>query len=119
MKSLIASLLILIVFLLLSCGSDPVADETGTIEGNVYNFNTGEIVGMANVVTIPPSSAVTSDSINGGFKILHVDPGVYKVRAEKVGFDSSSVNISVIAGEKTIADVFLRADTSSSDTTGL
>lgn len=102
-----------------ACGTDPVKEETGTIEGIVYDFSTGDYVGKANIVTIPPSSSVTSDSVSGNFKILHVDPGVYRVRANKIGYDSTGVSISVIAAEKTIADIALKVDSTFADTSAI
>lgn len=119
MKKIILIVLTLAILFLMACGSDPVQEETGTIEGVVYDYSTGDWVGKANIITIPPSSAVTSDSLTGFFKILHVDPGVYRVRATKIGYDSTGVNISVLAGEKTIADIALRIDTTLVDTTSL
>ncbi|MCB0284676.1 MAG: carboxypeptidase regulatory-like domain-containing protein [Calditrichaeota bacterium] len=105
-----------ILVFIAACGTDPVKEETGTIEGVVYDFNTGDFVGKANIFTIPPSSSVTSDSVTGIFKILHVDPGVYRVRANKIGYDSTGVSISVIAAEKTIADIALKVDSTFADT---
>jgi len=82
----------------------------------VYDFTTGEIIGNANIVTIPPSGSVTSDTLTGEFKILHVDPGVYHVRADKNGYDTSGVDISVIKDDKTIADIPLKTDSTFIDT---
>lgn len=113
------SIALSLFILLIACGKDPVAVETGTIQGTVYNFDTGEIIGKAHIFTIPPSSAVTTDSINGTFKILHVDPGVYRVISEKTTFDSTGVNVTVLADEKTIADIALKvSDSTAVDTTG-
>jgi len=108
---------ILIFAVIIACGEDPVKTTTGTIEGVVYDFSAGDPIGNANIVTTPPSGSVTSDTLTGAFKILHVDPGVYHVRAEKIGYDSSGVNISVIADDKTIADIALKVDSSFVDTT--
>lgn len=100
------SLILLVT--LLACGATPTADNTGKIEGTVSSFSTGLPVGFANITTVPPTSAVTSDSTTGMFTILHVDPGIYKVHAEKAGYDTANVNISVVAGEKSIADIALK-----------
>jgi len=101
--------------LCIQCAQDPAEETTGTIEGVVYNFANSKIIGNANVVTVPPSSSVTSDSITGSFKIEHVDPGLYRVIGQKVGFDSSGVNISVLAGETTTADIALKADSTTTN----
>ncbi len=110
-------LVVLISLIIFACGEDPVKTTTGTIEGIVFDFSTGEIIGNANIVTDPPSSSVTSDTVTGVFKILHVEPGVYHVTGEKIGYDTSGVNISVIADDKTIADIALTADSTYVDTT--
>jgi Carboxypeptidase regulatory-like domain len=108
---------IALIFLIQNCGQDPVKPTTGSIEGVVYDFSTGALIGNANIVTTPPSSSVTSDTLTGAFTILHVDPGVYRVRAQKVGYDSTGVNIAVIADDKTIADIALKTDSTLVDTT--
>lgn len=117
MKLIYSLIFIIFTVSIFSCGEDPVQEETGSIEGVVYDFESGEFIGLANISTIPPSSAVTSSSQNGSFKILHVDPGMYRVQAKKNGYDSSGVNISILAGEKTVADIVLLPDTTVIDTT--
>jgi Carboxypeptidase regulatory-like domain len=113
-KKLIFFTFVLLLFF--NCGQSPVKPTTGSIEGVVYDFSTGALIGNANIVTTPPSSSVTSDTLTGAFKILHVDPGVYRVRAEKIGYDSTGVSIAVIADDKTIADIALKTDTTFVDT---
>jgi len=107
-------------FLLLACGEEVAPVTTGSIKGVVYDFDTGAILGQANIHTIPPSSAVTSDTINGEFEIKHVDVGVYRVVAQRTGYDSTSVNITVVADDKSIADIALTVfDSTKVDTSGL
>ncbi|KAA3615650.1 MAG: carboxypeptidase regulatory-like domain-containing protein [Calditrichaeota bacterium] len=114
-KSIIALLSVIII--IFACGEDPVKVTTGTINGVVYDYSSGTTIGNANIVTQPPSSSVTSDTLTGEFKILHVEPGIYHVRAQKSGYDSAGVDISVIADDKTIADIALRVDSTFVDTT--
>jgi hypothetical protein len=109
--------LILISIIIIACGEEVVEPTSGTIEGTIYNFLSGDVIGNASIVTTPPSSSVTSDTLTGTFKILHVDPGVYRVHAERIGYDSSGVNISVIVDEMTTADIALKLDTTYVDTT--
>lgn len=99
---------VLIILLFWACSKVPTAVTTGSIEGTISDFTSGLPIGKANVTTMPPSSAVTSDSTTGLFIIDHVDPGIYSVYAEKVGFDSAAVNVSVVAEQKTIADIALK-----------
>ncbi len=114
-RSVLATFTIFIV--IIACAEDPVKVTTGTIEGVVYDFSTGDVVESANIVTTPPSGSVTSDTLTGTFIILHVEPGVYRVLADKIGYDTTGVNISVIADDVTIADIALRADSTVVDTT--
>ncbi len=108
---------VLLVLTLLTCGKQPEDPTTGSIEGRVYDYALGVIVPMAHVETQPPTSAVISDTVNGDYKIEHVDPGIYKIIVTKFGYDSSMVSISVVAGQTTQADVFLKPDTAQTDTT--
>lgn len=102
--------------LILNCKEDPVKVETGTIKGVVYDYKSGEIVPKAHIFTIPPTGSVTSDTLTGEFKILHVDPGTYSVYGRKTGYDSSNVNITIIADDITIADLALMPDSTQKDT---
>ncbi len=108
--------MILALFLLIQCTKPTEDPTTGSIEGTVFNFTTGSFIGGAHIVTSPPTSAVLSDTLAGLFKIDHVDPGIYRITAVKYGFDTSSVSVSVLAGQITTADITLRPDTSSVDT---
>ena len=59
--------------------------------------------------TDPPTSSVTTDSL-GFYQILNVPAGVYVISARKVGYDSTTVDVSVLAEQTTIGDVPLSAD---------
>ncbi len=109
-------IMILSLFLLMQCTKPTEDPTTGSIEGTVFNFNTGNFIGGVHIVTVPPTSAVLSDTLAGLYKIDHVDPGVYRITAVKYGFDTSSVSVSVLAGQITTADITLRPDTSGVDT---
>ena len=82
---------------------------TGTITGEVYDKSTGTGLDLANVRTDPPTSSVTTDSL-GFYQILNVPAGVYVISARKVGYDSTTVDVSVLAEQTTIGDVPLSAD---------
>lgn len=109
-------ILIIITLFFWACSKQPEDPTTGTIEGNVYDYTNGLVVPMAHVETVPPTSAVISDTATGLFSIEHVDPGVYQIMATKFGYDSSKVSVSVVAGQTTRADVFLRPDSLPADT---
>jgi len=103
----------IIFFLLLfhsSC-SDPASApaKTGSIGGNIINAVDGENIALAKIVTTPPTGSVTSDD-KGIYEIDNVDPGIYRVLAARVGYDTNSVQVMVSAGNKTVADVHLLPD---------
>jgi hypothetical protein len=101
------------LILLASCGGEETTEPiaTGTINGFVYDGYANAAIDTAEVITNPPSSAVITDD-KGEYKILNVEPGVYRVTAYKMGYDSAGVYISVSAGNTTIADIPLLVDTS-------
>jgi len=105
-------LLLTCIFFIVNCSSDAPTKEsdTGTIQGTVYNAENGIAIGKALVVTTPPTSAVTTDTI-GAYEIENVETGRYHITAIKAGYDSAGVKISISAGNTTIADISLLQDT--------
>lgn len=103
--------LIFFIFLFITACSDPASEPatTGSISGSIINAFDGKNIALAKIVTTPPSGSVTSDD-KGIYEIENVDPGVYRVLAAKVGYDTNSVLITVSAGNKTVADVHLLPD---------
>ncbi len=98
------------VISLISCGNDPVSGKkAGSIEGTVIDGITDLPLAKAQVTTTPPTFSVTTDT-TGGYKIDNVEPGTYRVRASKFGYDSAGVSISVSEGKITTADISLLSD---------
>ncbi len=100
------------VMLLTACGGSEEATEpvlTGTISGFIYDAETSLPIALSNVTSVPPTSAVTTDT-TGTYAILNVDPETYVISASKIGYITGTSNISVSAGNETIADVFLDKD---------
>jgi len=90
-----------------SCSDNPTkAEESGSIEGIVYDASSGLTLFKANIITKPPTSSVTTDT-SGFYKITNVDAGTYRVTALKADYDSAGVNILVIEGLMTTADIQL------------
>ena len=108
--------LVLLVLIFIACGQEEATEPAiqGNISGTIYDALEGDPIDKAKVITTPPSSAVTT-AADGSYSINNVDPGVYRVNAAKLGFDSSSVNITVSAGNTAIADIPLLADTLSAN----
>jgi len=106
-----AFLLIGLLWFIENCAdkSTTQVSDLGTIKGTVYDAVNGTPVGKASVLTLPPTSAVTSDE-SGEYRIDNVEPGTFHVRASKVGFDSAGVDVAVTKGHTTIADIFLQSD---------
>ena len=92
--------------------SAPVEPATyGTIKGTTTQFSTGAALEMVNVYSVPPSSFVKTDN-SGSYQINTVEPGQYQVIAAKNGYDTLSVNVTVVAGATASADfILVKSDT--------
>ena len=105
---LIPFLLIFAAFLFLqSCSEDDTPTQTvttGTIQGKVTDANNGTAINNATVVTNPPTSSVSTNS-SGEYTISDVTAGTYTVTASKTGCADCSVNVSVVAGKTTTANI--------------
>ncbi len=71
--------------------------QTGTIRGNVYEKETGNPVIFCNVALDGTSFGATTD-LDGFFVISNVPVGNYVLRATYIGFDSSSVKVTIKKG---------------------
>ena len=98
------------MIIIYSCSSPSSSAKVGSIEGFVYDASTGLALYQAKIITNPPTYSVTTDSL-GNYQIDNVESGVYHVTAEKFGYDSSGVDITVIGGIASTADIPLLSDT--------
>ncbi len=90
-----------------------VAQDTGTIYGNVSAEDGAPLIG-ANIIVVGTGDGGTSD--NNGFYEIKVAPGTYSVRAEYIGFASNTVdNITVAAGQTSQADFTMTTATLSGE----
>lgn len=118
MKKLVTALFPILIVLSLtafSCKKDesaPVEPPThGTIKGTTTEFSTGEPLATVNIYSVPASSFVKTDN-NGSYQIYTVEPGEYQVTAAKIGYDTLSVNVTVVAGATAAADfILVKSDT--------
>jgi hypothetical protein len=110
--SVILILVVPLIFLLSSCSEeDPVqTPTTGTIQGKVTNSTGDSVIVGATVSTNPPTSSVTTNS-SGDYSIPDVSPGQYSVTATKVGYNPTTVLITVSAGKTTTANISLNLNT--------
>ncbi len=81
---------------------------TGEISGKVLDSSTSASVSSASISTNPPTSSVTTD-VEGKYSIPGIPPGDYTVTATKFGYESVSVEVAVVAGKTTTADLHLIA----------
>ncbi|MCB0662061.1 MAG: TonB-dependent receptor [Saprospiraceae bacterium] len=68
--------------------------QKGIVRGNVYDKNSGEPIGFCNVFLEGTTLGNTTD-INGFFTIADVPVGEYKLVAQYIGYDSTSVSVKV------------------------
>jgi len=80
---------------------------TGTISGTVTNATTSAAVSGASVTTQPATSAATTGS-DGKYTISNVAPGSYTVTALANLYTSSSVNVTVTAGQTATVNLSLQ-----------
>lgn len=81
---------------------------TGSISGKVIDSVDASPISFAGISTAPPTGAVTADEY-GVYFISEVPPGIYTVTAVKPGYIDASVQIAVMAGRTTIADLHMVA----------
>ena len=86
--------------------------------GQISDAKTFDLIEKVNLVTTPVSSSITSDAL-GHYQFVNVLPGEYLLKAEKAGYDTTSINVNVYAGSVAEADIYLtETDTTVLPTTG-
>lgn len=78
--------------------------DKGSVSGRVFLAKTGVPVPLVLISTNPSTSSVFSDTA-GRFKIDNMPPADYKLIAYKIGYDSAQVQVKVIAGINSTADI--------------
>jgi len=95
-----------------------VNDDKGYIFGTVRDLDDNTTLQLVNISTVPITGSVLTDA-EGDFFLTHLTPGVYKIIAKKQNYDSTSISVSVSAGDTTIADIFMsKKDTTVLETYG-
>lgn len=90
----------------------------GQISGKIFDAKTFDLIEKVNLVTTPVTSSITSDEL-GHYQFVNVLPGEYLLKAEKAGYDTTSINVNVYAGSVAEADIYLtETDTTVLPTTG-
>lgn len=100
-----SAVLIIFLFMALSCEEDsPTEPSTkGSITGFVTNMIDEVGLSKVNIFTDPATSSVTTIE-DGSYQIKNVEEGTYKVTAAKDGYDTLSINVTVVGEKETIAD---------------
>jgi uncharacterized membrane protein len=76
----------------------------GTITGRVTDAEDGSPLAGA---TVTDGTRMTTTDASGEYAIADVPPGTYEVTASKVGYESSSLTVTVLEGNSAVADLSL------------
>ena len=87
-------------------GSDTTDNQKGYIKGTVRDIADNSILSMVNISTVPITGSLLTDS-EGRFFIPNLTPGTYRIVALKQAYDSTSIGVTVTAGDTTNADLFM------------
>ena len=82
--------------------------KTGQIQGIVTDANTNEALQGVSISLSPIGLSAQTDN-NGHFEFTNLEPGQYTLQAEKSGFENSTKNVTVVAGNTTSGDMQLQA----------
>lgn len=88
------------------CLSIAAFSQTGSVRGFVYEKESGEPVLFANVFVIGTTFGGSTD-INGFFTLTQIPPGQYRVAASFIGYDSTSVPVTVTANKITNIELYM------------
>ena len=77
-----------------------LAIDTGKLAGRVLDKETGDPLAGANVMILETYMGSAAD-VDGGYLILNIPPGKYKVRAEVIGYSAMNVVDVLITGDLT------------------
>jgi hypothetical protein len=81
-------------------------ERTGSIEGQVLDFEVDDVVTGVSITTSPPTEAIVTDG-EGRFHIADLEVGTYQVTARKSGYKPTTVGILVREHRASSATIFL------------
>lgn len=92
-------------------GQTTIADfqlllQTGSLVGVIRSGVDGNPLDNANITTNPPTVSLTTDA-SGSYSIASVPAGKYTVRVTRVGFKAAAVDVTIVGGSPTTANVVL------------
>lgn len=88
---------LIFLFVSLSFFGTLAVAQNGSVRGNVYTKESGELIIGATVV-LDGTKYATSTDINGFFTITNIPAGSYKLTAYYLGYDSTSIDINIKKG---------------------
>lgn len=94
--------------LLLLCSISDVYAQDGTIAGTVVSANDEPLFGVNIVLEVGDRILGSSTDIDGNYVIPNVPVGTYTVRARFISYRTAQAEVTVEAGETTVADFVLR-----------
>lgn len=97
--------LLIVLFMALFCSHVALA-QTGAIEGQVTDAETGETIPGANILVTELERGAASD-MDGNFRIENIRPGNYTITATFVGYRTFRQSVEVAAGETTTVEVVM------------
>lgn len=84
-----------------------VAQATGAIEGTVTTTGTTQPIGDVQIHLVGTSRAARTDDA-GHFRIPGLAPATYQVRAQRIGYASSTTSVAVSVGQTATVSIALR-----------
>lgn len=96
-----------LVFLLMSACQPITYNTFGTISGTVVDYATGAPIQNA-AVTLSPFGRNAFTGSDGSFHFDDLDPTRYTVTAQKEGYESDFVHITVYAGQAETISITLK-----------
>lgn len=97
---------LVLLWMVLAAGVSAGYAQTGILEGEVRNAETGSPLASANIV-LAGTTLGTSSGADGGFRIERIPPGPYRVVFSYVGFARTEREILIRAGDAVRLDVTL------------
>jgi TonB-dependent SusC/RagA subfamily outer membrane receptor len=84
-----------------------LAQATGAIEGTVTTTGTNQPIGDVQIHLVGTNRAARTDDA-GRFRIPGLAPATYQLRAQRIGYASSTTSVSVTAGQTATITITLR-----------
>ncbi|MEN8156881.1 MAG: TonB-dependent receptor [Bacteroidota bacterium] len=107
MKKIFSGKFIVMLAFFLFCLTATQFAQQATITGKVTDVKTGEALIGANVY-IEGTSKGTAADMNGNYILTGVSPGEQQLTASYIGYESNTVSIAPVAGEKLTVDIQLQ-----------